>query len=95
MKRFYENFSDEEANEIVKQFLSWTELEADDGELPDDIIGGVMELAISKEFASREETYEMVSPMEPAPPPTVENMMRPFQSSVGIRTSHFCAQGSG
>ena len=60
MKRFYENFSDEEANEIVKQFLSWTELEADDGELPDDIIGGVMELAISKEFASREETYEMV-----------------------------------
>ena len=60
MKRFYENFSDEEANEIVKQFLSWTELEADDGELPDDIIGGVMELAISKEIASREETYEMV-----------------------------------
>ena len=28
--------------------------------MPDDIIGGVMELAISKEFASREETYEMV-----------------------------------
>ena len=60
MKRFYEYFSDEEANEIVKQFLSWTELEADDGEFPDDIIGGVVELAISKEFASREETYEMV-----------------------------------
>ena len=60
MKRFYENFSDEEANEIVKQFLSWTELEADDGELPDDVTETVMELAISKEFASREETCEMV-----------------------------------
>jgi len=61
MTEFYENFSEEEKDFIIKEFISWQKMGMNDEEaLPDDVLEAVMELAISKEFASREDTAEMV-----------------------------------
>ena len=58
MKRFYENFSETEKDFIVKEFISWQKqgyFIPEDGD-----VEKVMELALSKEFASREDTVKMV-----------------------------------
>ena len=61
MTEFYENFSEEEKDFIIKEFISWQKMGMNDEEaLPDDVLEAVMELAISKTFGSREETAEMV-----------------------------------
>ena len=61
MAEFYKHFSQEEKDFIVKEFISWQKMGMNDEEvLPDDVLEAVMELAISKEFASREDTAEMV-----------------------------------
>ena len=60
-KEFYENFSETEKDFIVKEFISWQKMGMNDEEvLPDDVLEAVMELAISKEFASRADTADMV-----------------------------------
>ena len=58
-KEFYENFSETEKEFIIKEFMEWQKLghfeniEEGDSEK-------VMELAFRKEFASRQDTAEMV-----------------------------------
>ncbi len=63
-KEFYKNFSEEEKDFIVKEFISWQTqgLVGDDWEdnIVDDVIETVMELAINRNFANREDTCEMV-----------------------------------
>jgi len=60
MKEFFENFSETEKEFIVKEFISWQKMGLVDEDIPDDVIETVMELAINKNFASREDTVEMV-----------------------------------
>ena len=59
MTEFYENFSEEEKDFIVKEFISWQKFGHIEN-IHDDEWAKVMELAFSKEFASRADTAEMV-----------------------------------
>jgi hypothetical protein len=58
-KEFYENFSETEKDFIVKEFISWQKFGHIEN-IEDDEWEKVMELAFSKEFASRADTAEMV-----------------------------------
>ena len=58
MEEFYKNFSEKEKDLIVKEFISWQKqgyFIPEDGD-----VEKVMELALSKEIASREDTAKMV-----------------------------------
>jgi hypothetical protein len=61
MSSFYKYFTDDEVTFIKKAFLSWMELEADNGELPDDIIAGVYDLLRSKRIAGLQASDEITS----------------------------------
>ena len=58
-KEFYENFSETEKDFIVKEFTAWQKFGHIEN-IEDDEWEKVMELAFSKEFASRADTAEMV-----------------------------------
>jgi propanediol dehydratase small subunit len=61
MSSFYKYFTDDEVTFIKKAFLSWMELEADNGELPDDIIAEVYDLLRSKRIAGLQASDEITS----------------------------------
>ena len=52
MTEFYENFSEEEKDFIVKEFTSWQKMGLAVEEMIDDVVENVMELALSRELTA-------------------------------------------
>ncbi len=51
-KEFYKNFSEEEKDFIVKEFISWQKMGLAVEEMIDDVVENVMELALSRELTA-------------------------------------------